>query len=1545
MPSTVNLKAAGLYTSPNELDRVEGALTEADNVIIKRDGIIEQRRGFKLYGDALPASSYRVSQLTTYRARILRHYNNVLQYDSDGNGKFQSFAGFYLPAEISLRTKFAESNGNLYFTSSEGIKKISAKNATQFSTEEGYIKDAGAEKALDITGKVVYTPNLQSGFLPQDSAVAYRLVWNNKDANNVLITGTPSQREVVVNSMLSLQLKDFMRLLDVLDSLENSPATEARINDYDYVQTLKVDGNSSANDLHTNLISLAGKLDNDIFYADQGAVAPLQIASASITTGVCTITFSSGDPTLYLVPGSKIELSGFAPTTGELDGAQEVVSLTSTTLAFNTTAVGPVTITSGEIISNEFRSIPEPIEPAIPYVNNDLVAMQQYFEAILDTIAGLPTTVVSATDANKFDSVDITTSATVDLSFTIPQDIDSSYFYQVYRSATARATDATNIQDIVPNDELRLVYEAYPTPQELFDGVIEFEDVTPDDFLGENLYTNASTGEGILAANDQPPFAKDITRYKNTLFYANTRSKHRLSLNLLGVSQMIADYDLGNIPKITITNGDITNTYKFVVGQQEIFEIATVADVADSLHNKAFLLDTPSKKYAVVLQTSTATAPTFADRTNIIVNIVTNDSANNVAQKISNKLSVYLDDFIVSVAANVVEVICIEVGQAEDAEDVDTGFTITNTQQGVGERVQPRITKFTPVAGSQYVTTGTADYITINTALNQKRYVLWFKAGTATQPVVAGSIIIEIEVLGTETIPDMITKITNALPNEFYVESDSTTLTVENIQSGECDAATEVVTDAGFLVEEIQEGAIEVLLSPEVSPARAVDATARSLIRVINKNDKEAVYAFYLSGAFDVPGKIFLEARSLQELDAFYVLGNNDNTGASFNPNISPETSITSISSGANPVVVTAEPHGLENGDEAVIGSTDSEPSIDGLRRITYISPTSFSIQGLTLTSGGTTGALSRASATLTSENDQRANRVFYSKFQQPEAVPIVNYFDVGSEDAAILRILPLRDSLFVFKEDGLFRISGESAPFALELFDNSFILLAPDSLAVANNVMFGWTTQGIQQLTEGGSFVISRNIDNEILKLQSNNYKNFKTATWGIGYESDNSYLVFTVSKTVDTIATQAFRYSTLTESWTKYAKTNTCGVINGSNDKMYLGAGDVNFIEEERKSFDRTDFADREYPSSIGSGVILDNTMVLPLVTQFAVGDVIVQDQTITTYEFNTFLKKLDADPSIVDNDYYSTLQLVKGSNPRNSLEAVALKLDADANIFYSNFSADIGNYTGSITDIDAGVTTVNITSVGHNLKTGRVVRIFNSDCSPTIDGNYEVTVVDADNFTINAFVKVPGTTGSFETLVQDFNDLKACYNLIIEKLNVDDGVSFNNYALIDNNTIQEVIITDINRITRRVTYNLDLDFLVGDITVYKAIPSSFTYAPNTMGDPIGWKHLRESTLMFETRSITSAKLLFKTDLLPEFTPIPFDLDGNGIFGHFNFGNGFFGGASNSAPFRTFIPRNCQRCRYIVGRFEHSIAREDYRILGMTITGEVGQSSRAYR
>ena len=107
-----------------------------------------------------------------------------------------------------------------------------------------------------------------------------------------------------------------------------------------------------------------------------------------------------------------------------------------------------------------------------------------------------------------------------------------------------------------------------------------------------------------------------------------------------------------------------------------------------------------------------------------------------------------------------------------------------------------------------------------------------------------------------------------------------------------------------------------------------------------------------------------------------------------------------------------------------------------------------------------------------------------------------------------------------------------------------------------------------------------------------------------------------------------------------------------------------------------------------------------------------------------------------------------------------------------------------------------------------------------------------------------------------------------------------------------------------------------------------------------------MQEATIMFTNKAFTSATISFASDLLPALLDVPFNGAGNGIFGNSGvFGDNYFGGLSNSAPLRTYYPRDVQRCRYSIIQFSHQIARESYGIFGITLTGLVGQSTRAYR
>lgn len=66
--------------------------------------------------------------------------------------------------------------------------------------------------------------------------------------------------------------------------------------------------------------------------------------------------------------------------------------------------------------------------------------------------------------------------------------------------------------------------------------------------------------------------------------------------------------------------------------------------------------------------------------------------------------------------------------------------------------------------------------------------------------------------------------------------------------------------------------------------------------------------------------------------------------------------------------------------------------------------------------------------STLASYNEQRVNRVYYSKPDEPEHVPLLNWIAVGNEAAPIYTMVPTKDALIVFKRDGIFSVSG-SAP------------------------------------------------------------------------------------------------------------------------------------------------------------------------------------------------------------------------------------------------------------------------------------------------------------------------------------------------------------------------------------------------------------------------------------------------------------------------------------------------------------------------------------
>ncbi len=1030
--------------------------------------------------------------------------------------------------------------------------------------------------------------------------------------------------------------------------------------------------------------------------------------------------------------------------------------------------------------------------------------------------------------------------STVNVTFPVPTGVTIDYFYQIYRTAISSGVD------VDPGDEMNLVYEDNPTATDITNGTITVSDSYPEILrvAATPLYTNEVSGEGILQANDAPPIAKDVTLYRQRIFFANTKTRHRKDTTLLA------------------SDNDMSGS-KFIIGNSSTFSESTY---------------------------------TFA---------------------------------------------------------------------------VPEISKITCGAASTLPGAGTGAFFDIDSGADgsAKRFRFWYdKDNGNTAPAAGGRTLVEIDILAADTAAQVATKTATAFNNAdlpggsgndaFVAYTDSTIVYVRSFSAGTCTDVVDGSTATGFTFSVIQQGNWEDVASKRIglytssaSPATNIDKTARSLVKVINRQSAERLYAFYLSGSASLPGQILLEDRGLNSV-GFYIrvntpsltnqtwttsevntgtdaitftahnlktddpvklttsgtlpggLGTNFvyyvirvdadtikfaltpggsavdltsvgsgtgtltkiDTGIKYNETLPGPRRITSISI-ANPTVVTSASHGLVSNQTIYVQSSNSTPVIDGSRVVTVLTSNTFTVP-VNVTVGGTFGEWWYSE--VASDNEVKPNRVYFSKASQPDSVPIINYLDIGSNDKPIRRIVALRDTLYALKDDGVFKINevGNNV-FGAALFDSSSKIIGADTACVLNNQLHFFSNQGFTQLSDSGISITSRPIENTLIPLSL--YTNFQTASWSIGYDTDKSFLFFTVTKTTDTVATQCFRFNTYTQAWTRWNVSKTCGVVNPGNDKLYLGAGDIGNIEIERKDFNRTDFADRDVTKTITSVSYTTSADLLFMsVSELNIGDNVSQTQYLTIGEFNIMLRKLDDDPSTsLTNNYLSTLQMNAGEDLSARIISLATKLDVDLS----------GGYVAAVTAV----------------------------------------------------------TNSNPFLQQQLR-----FNTIATMLNLDANVVFSNYDSSSGSKRFEAVIEVIN--TNNIQINMAIPFISGDVTISKRIISTIQWAPQYLEDPSILKQFSEATYLFENDRFTNCTASYSSDLDGSFEDISFSGSSSGLWGQETWSEFTWGGTGTNFPFRTYIPRNKQRCRFINCKLEHAAAWEEFVVLGLSLMVRP-ISTRAYR
>jgi hypothetical protein len=1338
-----------LITQPSEIARPDGAMDILDNCIIDSDNIVEQRRGFAEFGDAVPDDEL-VKQLLVYKGRILRHYADKIAFDSTGEGVFIAFDGAYMELASRLRIKYLESNGNLYFTTTEGIKKISATSASDFSSGANYITNAGGVKAVGLEAKI--KPS-EAGWLPAQSKVAYKVLWAIKDVNSNLIAGVPSSRVVVSNTSQDVNVGERFTI---------TVLTSAGLADQEYFTF----------DTPTNQYGIW-------FNISGTAVAPS--AAALVGRSLIEVKTTVATPAATLAAQLATALSAISDVTIEL----------------NTNEISVSNVDGGDVLDASQGTVGA----------SDIVVSTTYDG---QTAVGTP--------------------ANVELTFSVPYGVTSDlYFYEIYRTGIVTVSAGVTLSDLDPGEEFQKVYESGVTAAELSAGSVTVEDITPDTFRegGLPLYVNPVTGEGILQANEAPPIAKDIALFKSSVFYANTKERHRKQINLLSVSDF--------------TSG----TSKFYVGNSTVFREYTFRGLAEVTDFTAIPKSETMGNGHVVLSSA-------QDRI---------------------KYKLWFDKGIVSKTF-------------DSTADVNAGtetITIAAHGFGNGDTVVAGGTLPTPLIGgtTYYIISRTANTFQLAATLAGPAINLTAAVGSGTlvhtpaEPTVADTVSLRVAL---QTYPDTVQGSTDAFIDAFFDVPDFSVedqgaglIKVFNTDNG---GAVDPINNSNWTATVSVQGTGEdaanqfVLLSGLASVGQSVEDTARSLERVINKDAFSPVIAFYLSGLNDLPGILLLEAKSLVD-DTFFVGVNEDVIRDKWNPSIPSSKILTDVA--LSGLFSTSSSHGYLPGDSLYIfdNPVGVKTEFGGKYIVNTVpNPDEFTLVGITPTinQAAITGIIYKAE--VISDNAVNQNRIYFSKAGQPEAVPLVNYIDIGPKDKAIQRILALRDSLIVLKEDGVYVVSGPLAPdFTVRLVDSSALTLAPDTAANLNNLIYVLTTQGVVTVSETGVGVISRNIENKIQEIANNRY-DYKLTSWGVSSESDRCYIIWMPTKIGDTVSTQAYRYNTFTRTWTRWTKPANCGVVNPADDKIYLGDASGRFyVLRERKNFERQDYADRDFQLQLNAGFAMsDTSYAISSTAEVVAGDVMTQTQYVDINKFNRMLKKLDRDNLLSDN-YYSLLKMLPGGDMESSLEAMRVKLVADGIL------------------VPAGV--------GGNTAT---------------------------------------------QLQTTFNDMVDYLNM------VSSGTSFKNYKTADELLTYETLITAVNKRTNIITLKISTHFIVGTVSIFKAIPTKVQYASQHFGKPEVTKQIPEGTFIFDQNNFWGGVVGYSTDRSFDFHTYAFESRGPGYWDGYAWDAATWGGEGNEVPVRTLVPQEKSRCRYIHIQYMHINAREKWRLLGVSVEPrEV--SSRGYR
>lgn len=201
------------------------------------------------------------------------------------------------------------------------------------------------------------------------------------------------------------------------------------------------------------------------------------------------------------------------------------------------------------------------------------------------------------------------------------------------------------------------------------------------------------------------------------------------------------------------------------------------------------------------------------------------------------------------------------------------------------------------------------------------------------------------------------------------------------------------------------------------------------------------------------------------------------------------------------------------------------------------------------------------------SDEARRPNRLYFSKPREPEAVPPLNFIDLGSERHEVYQAVSAGGVLYVFKGDGIFKVTGTYPSWRVDHLTPNGRLLFGGAACAVDTAVAAWTDLGVLVVQDNTVRNISDGRISTILRprLEYVDADGLTDYPWAAFWPAKNLLLMGwanSVQGFEDTVQSgqfpgAVFCYSVGTGEWSKWTTHLRCAHAEMATGLLSVGYG----------------------------------------------------------------------------------------------------------------------------------------------------------------------------------------------------------------------------------------------------------------------------------------------------------------------------------------------------------------------------------------------------